>query len=68
MYRIKPDVIEQIKEYGTVRRIAEATELSESYISQILNGRKTVKKKVYAYAITKTIGSNLEIENIFEIL
>lgn len=68
MYKIKEEAIAKIKKYGTVRKIAEATELTEGYISQVLNGKRTIKKKVYAYAITKVISKDLEIENIFDIM
>ena len=68
MYKIKDDKIKNIKKWGIVRKIAKETELDESYISQVLNGKRTIKKKVYAYAITKTISPELEIENLFNIM
>lgn len=68
MYRIKEDKIKDIKRYGTVRKIAEITGLNEGYVSQVLKGTRTVKKKIYAYVITKSIDSNYEIENLFEII
>ena len=68
MYRIKEDKIKDIKRYGTIRRIAEITGLNEGYVSQVLKGTRTIKKKIYAYAITKSIDSNSKIENLFEII
>ena len=77
MYRIKEDKIKDIKRYGTVRKIAEITGLNEGYVSQVLKGTRTIKEKVYAYAITekvyayaitKSIDSNYGIENLFEII
>ena len=68
MYRIKEEKIKDIKRYGTVRKIAEITGLNEGYVSQVLKGTKTIKKKIYAYAITKSIDSNYEIEKLFEII
>lgn len=68
MYKIKNDVIQKYKKYGTIRKISQETELSENYISQIFLGKRNVHKKVYAYAITKAISMNLEIQDIFEIV
>ena len=68
MYRIKEDKIKDIKRYGSVRKIAEITGLNEGYVSQVLKGTRTIKKKIYPYAITKSIDSNYEIEELFEII
>lgn len=68
MYKIKEDEIKKYKKWGIVRRISKETGLTESYISKIFNDKKRVSDKVCAYAITKAIGSELEIENLFEIM
>ena len=68
MYNIKEDVIKDYKKYGLVRKISKITGLTEGYISQVLNNKKPVAEKVYAYAITKALDDDLEIENLFEIM
>lgn len=68
MYRIKQEKIKDIKRYGTVRQIAEKTGLNEGYVSQVLKGTRTIKEKVCAYAITKAIDENYDIENLFKII
>lgn len=65
MYKIKKEEIDKIKKYGTVREISKETGLTEGYISQILNGTKTKITKQTAYAITKAISSDFEIEDLF---
>ena len=67
MYKIKEEIQSQ-KRYGTVRRLARKTGLSEGYVSQVLNGTRTISEKVYAFAITKAINTDFEIENVFEII
>lgn len=68
MYRIKEDEIKKYKKWGIVRDIAKKTGLTEGYISQILNGNKTRFTKLTAYAITKAISPELEIQNLFEFM
>lgn len=65
MYRIKKEEIDKIKKYGTVRKLAKETGLSENYISQVLNDKKISAKKS-AIAISKAL--DLEIENLFDIM
>ena len=68
MYKIKEEEIKKYKKYGLVRKVSQKTGVTEGYISQILNGRKTDISKVIAYAITKAISNDLEIENLFDIM
>ena len=68
MYRIKEDEIKKYKKWGIVRNIAKETGLTEGYISQILNCNKTGFTKLTAYAITKAISPELEIQNLFEFM
>lgn len=68
MYKIKKEEIDKIKKYGTVREISKETGLTEGYVSQILNGTKTKITKRTAYAITKAISSDFEIEDLFDII
>lgn len=68
MYRIKENEIKKYKKYGLVRNLSKKTGITEGYISQIINGKKTDISKVIAYAIVKAISSDLEIENLFNIM
>ena len=68
MYKIKEEEIKKYKKYGTVRKLSIITGMTEGYVSQILNGKKTDISKVVAYAITKAISPDLEIENLFNIM
>lgn len=68
MYIIKENIIKEYKKYGLVRKLAKITGLTEGYVSQILNGKKSDISKVVAYAITKALDNNLEIENLFKII
>jgi len=68
MYKIKKDEIKKYKKWGIVRDIAKKTGLTEGYLSQVFNNKRIINKKVCAYAITKAINDDLEIENLFEIM
>ena len=68
MYIIKEQEINKYKKYGLVRYLSKKTGLTEGYISGIINGKKPDISKVVAYAISKAISSDLEIENLFEIM
>lgn len=78
MYKIKEEVLEKynIKKYGkvkdgylSVRELAKKAGLKdEGHLSRILNGKETNISKITAYAITKAICSDLEIENLFNII
>lgn len=66
-YTIKEDINIKciLKDAGikTQKELAEKVGIRADYISQILNGKHTTKRT--AYAITKSISPDLEIENIF---
>jgi transcriptional regulator with XRE-family HTH domain len=48
------------------KEIAEVIGVDRTYISQMTNGRGV--SKLCAYAITKAISSDLEVENLFNIM
>lgn len=66
MYKIKEEKIAEIKE-KTNRKISEISGVSENYISQIINERKTNISKTVAYAITKALNCNYEITDVFDV-
>ena len=51
----------------TNRKIAEILGISESYVSEIMNRKKTKISKLMAYAFCKTINSDFEIPDLFDI-
>lgn len=67
-YIIKDGMKDEIKKQSTFRNIAQKIGVTEGYISQVMNGRKTTISKVLAYAICKSISSNLEIQDVFNII
>ncbi len=68
MFKIKEKELAKYKKWGLTRKISQKTGLTEGYISQVINQRKTDISKVSAYAITKAINNELEIENLFDIM
>ena len=64
-YLIKPDKAEEIKEKFKNKGLANTSGLSICYINLILNGRRKIQKRI-AYAFTKSINSELEIEDLFD--
>lgn len=48
------------------RKLAEIIGIGEDYVSQIMNGRPTTR--VTAYAFTKAISTDAEINDFFEII
>ena len=74
MYKIKKDVIDKIlkenniKKWGSKTLLAEKSGLSRGYVNQVLLGTRIIKKKTEALALTKSISSDLEIENLFDIM
>lgn len=67
-YIIKSGVKDAIRNKKTNREIANMLGITEGYISQIINSRRTKISKLMAYAFCKAIDSELEIEDLFEIL
>jgi plasmid maintenance system antidote protein VapI len=65
---MKEEISSSIKKQRINRKIAEKIGVTEGYISQIVNHKKINISKTMAYAVTKAIASNLEIENIFDIM
>lgn len=63
MYILKDEMKEKVKDL-TNRYIADKVGITETYMSQILNNRKKASKTL-AYAISKVISSNYEIEDVF---
>lgn len=68
MYLMKKEISDNIKNLRYNRKLAEKIGVTEGYISQIVNGRKTNISKTMAYAIAKAISSDLEIQNIFDVM
>lgn len=64
-YIIKPDAQEIVHEWGINRKIAKKLGVTEGYISQIINGRKTKISKLMAFAFCNAINNDFEIEDIF---
>lgn len=68
MYKMKEEISNSIKKQRINRKIAEKIGVTEGYISQIVNHKRINISKTMAYAVTKAIASDLEIENIFDIM
>lgn len=68
MYKMKTEISDNIKKQRLNRKLADKIGVTEGYISQIINLKKIDISKTVAYALTKAISSDLEIENIFEIM
>lgn len=64
-YILKPNIAEQIKEKYKNGYIAKRSGLSMCYVSLITNRRREVQKRI-AYAFTKSVDSELEINDLFE--
>lgn len=64
MYSFKQEIASEIKAKYKARNIAKTVGITEGYISQIFQKGKTCSKKT-AYAITKAINSEAEIEEYF---
>lgn len=64
MYTFKKELSTEIKQKYKARNIANVVGITEGYLSQIFQKGKTCSKKT-AYAITKAINSDAEIENYF---
>lgn len=68
MYILKQGVKETLRNNRiTNKKIAEKLGVTEGYISQIINRRKTDISKLMAYSFCKAIDSELEILDLFEI-
>lgn len=64
-YLLKEDLQKQIKKDYRNVDIKKTSGLSLCYISLIINRRRSVQKRV-AFAFTKAISVDLEIEDLFE--
>lgn len=63
-YQIKSNEIKmKIKKYIKLKDLADKVGIDRSYLSQIMNGRKTTK--VIAYAISKGTSEDFEIKDLF---
>ena len=67
MYKIKKEAKEKVKQNTTNRDLAYKIGVTEGYISRIMNARKLDISKTVAYAFTKAVSSESEIEDFFEI-
>lgn len=64
-YMMKDDAIKKLREKYKLEYIANKVGISFSYISMITNKRIHCSKMV-AYAITKTIDSEAEVDELFD--
>lgn len=67
MYILKDEMKPKIIDL-TNRAIAHKVGISESYMSEILNGHKKNISKTLAYAISKALCNYYEIEDVFKIV
>ena len=67
MYIFKKELTNVIKNKYKVRNIGKVVGITDGYLSQIINGKKTCPKRT-AYAITKYLDEEAEIEKYFDIL
>lgn len=66
-YFLLPGAKEVIHRKKTNREIADILGVTEGYISQIINRRKTKISKLMAYAFCKAVSPDLEIKDLFYI-
>lgn len=67
-YKLKDGMKQEIKKYTKFKDLANRIGIDESYISQIVNGRRLSISKTVAFAICKSINPNLEINDLFDII
>lgn len=65
MYIFKKEKLENLGFSTTQKKMAEDIGISEGYFSKILNSKRKCSK-VLAYAITKRLNNDKEIEDFFE--
>ena len=66
-YILRPDISEEIREKYKNGYISKKSGLSVCYVSLILNRRRAVQKRI-AYAFTKSVNSEYEINDLFELV
>ena len=66
-YLLKEDTSKEIVEKYKNKYIAEKVGISVPYVSLILHRHRPIPKRV-AYAFTKAINSEYEIEDLFELV
>lgn len=67
-YILKDGMKESIRYMKNNRQIANTLGITEGYVSQIINRKITRISKLMAYGFCKAISSDLEIEDLFDIL
>ena len=67
MYKLKDEMKEKIRAV-TNRSIANKVGVTEGYISLIVNDHKPNITKTLAYAISKAISNDYEIEDVFDVI
>lgn len=65
MYIFKKSSIENVGFSATQKQMADDIGISESYFSKVLNNKRKCSK-LAAYAITKRLNKEKEIEDFFE--
>lgn len=66
-YILKEEIAKDIQKKYKNSYISENLGLSKTYISLILHRKREIKKHI-AYSFTKTLGSELEINDLFELV
>lgn len=74
MYVMKKQYCDLLNKYKyqrgkqNIRELSNTIGITEGYLSQIVDRKKTNISKTLAYAITKAISVTLEITDVFNIL
>lgn len=66
-YWFKPERKKDLTYGRYLYQCSEEVGISQKFLSNIVNNRIPVKHKSVAYALTKYIGANLEIEDVFDV-
>ena len=64
-FKIKEDKVERIKSKYKIKYFVEETGYTIGYLSNVFSGKRCVPKNS-AFAITKCIDKNAEVEDYFE--
>jgi len=67
MYILKEEVAEEVRNKFKNKYLADTIGISLPYVSYILHRKKNVSKRL-AYFFTKTINSEKEIEDLFDLV
>lgn len=69
LYRLKDGMEKEIKKkYRFDIRLAKTIGIDKSYISQIINRRELSISKLAAFAISKALSPDYEIQDVFDVI